>query len=120
MPKIIINNPQDEQELVEIGTGGSYFDLSRVLWDDRKDGALPPIAEPNIGGLVRVGNALAVDAAKLAAYQARKAAEAAEKAAKEAEKAARRLRIKTNLEKIKDKDNQDYIRDLVTELGLLL
>ncbi len=41
------------------------------------------------------------------------------KAQAEAAKLARKLKLKTDLVKIKDKDNQDYMRLLIEELGLL-
>jgi len=64
MNKLLINAPTGIQEIIEVGTGGGYFDPSRVLWDERVDGALPVIT---IGGMKRVGNALSVDQTLLAA-----------------------------------------------------
>ena len=55
MKKLLVNAPSGAQELIEVGTGGGYFDPSRVLWDEREDGPLPPI---NLGGMVRDGAAL--------------------------------------------------------------
>lgn len=69
MPKLLVKNPQGLQELIEIKESGSYYDLSRVLWDERKDGSFPVEHLQSIGGLVRVANHLEVDPAALAAQQ---------------------------------------------------
>jgi hypothetical protein len=75
--KLLVNAPSGEQQLIEIRTGGGYFDPSRVLWDTRTDGPLPTI---QLGGMVRVGNTLQVDAALLAAAQAAQQAKESEAA----------------------------------------
>ncbi|WP_232834332.1 DUF4376 domain-containing protein [Rhodoferax ferrireducens] len=62
--KLLVNAPFGRQELIEVGEGGGYFDPARVLWDERVDGPLP---ETTMGGMVRVGGALVLDAAILAA-----------------------------------------------------
>lgn len=62
MSKLLVNAPSGAQELVEIGLGGSYFDASRVLWDERADGPLPAIT---LGGMVRDGAALVFSQARL-------------------------------------------------------
>lgn len=59
MPKLLVNAPSGVQEIIEIGEGGSYFEPERVLWDERKDGALP---EVTVGGMVRNGAELVYDA----------------------------------------------------------
>lgn len=41
MFNLLINCPLGEQKIIEVGEGGGYFDLKRVEWDERKDGALP-------------------------------------------------------------------------------
>ena len=51
MSKLLIVNTAGVQEVIEIGRGGAYFDLSKVLWDERIDGPLP---ELTIGGMVRI------------------------------------------------------------------
>lgn len=53
--KLLVNAPTGEQQLIEIGDGGGYFDASRVLWDERTDGPLPAIT---LGGMVRANGAL--------------------------------------------------------------
>jgi hypothetical protein len=62
MNTILVNAPTGKQELITIGPGGGYFDASRVIWDTRTDGALPAIT---LGGMVRNGNALAFDQARM-------------------------------------------------------
>lgn len=56
--KILVNNPQGQQELIEVGEGGGYFDESRVIWDERVDGIIPPVT---LGAMVRVNGALSID-----------------------------------------------------------
>jgi hypothetical protein len=45
-----------------VGEGGGYFDASRVLWDEREDGPMPEIT---LGGMVRNGDALVFDQARM-------------------------------------------------------
>lgn len=52
---ILVDAPTGAQELIKIGEGGSYFDNSRVLWDEREHGELPEIT---LGGMVRDGDSL--------------------------------------------------------------
>ena len=54
--KLLVNTPSGKQEVIEIGFGGGYFDDSRVVWDERKDGKLPD--DIQIGKMQRVNNAL--------------------------------------------------------------
>lgn len=74
---LLVNAPSGAQEQIDVGEGGSYFDASRVLWDERADGPLPEIT---LGGMVRVGSSLVFDEATYAASVAVK--KAADKAAK--------------------------------------
>lgn len=62
--RILVNAPSGEQQLIDLGPGGKYFDESRVLWDERKDGPLP---EVTVGGMVRDGDALRFDESVAAA-----------------------------------------------------
>jgi len=55
MPKLLINQPSGKQEVTEIAESGEYFDMSRVVWDERTDGALPEIT---IGKMQRNGGQL--------------------------------------------------------------
>lgn len=63
--KLLVNNPAGDQEIIEIGDGGAYFDPDRVLWDERQDGLIDPYPL-TLGGMVRVnddegGSSLAFD-----------------------------------------------------------
>lgn len=50
MSKLLVNNPQGKQEIIEVDESGGYFDPGRVVWDERDDGPLPDVAP---GKLVR-------------------------------------------------------------------
>ena len=65
MKKLLVNAPTGEQLEIEVGEGGGYFDDSRVLWDERKDGPLPQVT---INGMEKVGDQLVFNQAKLDAY----------------------------------------------------
>ena len=65
--KLLIDAPTGQQELIEIGEGGGYFDPSRVLWDERTDGPLPEIT---LGGVVRVGNTLVFNQSRMEEHTA--------------------------------------------------
>ena len=65
--KLLVNAPTGAQELIEVGAGGGYFDLARVLWDERTDGELPEIT---LGSMTRVNGALVVDVARKAQHDA--------------------------------------------------
>ena len=53
--KLLVNNPAGDQEIIEIGDGGAYFDPDRVLWDERQDGMIDPYPL-TLGGMVRVND----------------------------------------------------------------
>ena len=55
MPRLLVNQPSGKQEIIQITESGGYFDLSRVVWDERTDGALPEIT---IGKMQRNGGQL--------------------------------------------------------------
>jgi len=55
MYKLLINSPTGEQKLEYVKQSGSYFDQSRVLWDERADGLMPAVV---LGKMQRVGEAL--------------------------------------------------------------
>ena len=63
MTKLLVNAPTGEQQIITVGEGGGYFDINRVLWDERIDGALPDIT---LGGMIRVDNNLILDETLLA------------------------------------------------------
>lgn len=67
MYKLLVDNPQGIQEIIEVGEGGGYYDQTKVLWDERVDGRLPDITP---GGLVRQGDELVVDRDKQASQVA--------------------------------------------------
>ena len=56
MPSLIVDLPTGEQTQIEIDDTGSYFDQSKVLWDTRKDGAIPDFVE--IGKMQKIGGNL--------------------------------------------------------------
>lgn len=55
MPKLLVNQPSGKQEVIEIAATGEYFDPSRVVWDERTDGALPAVT---LGKMHRNGDQL--------------------------------------------------------------
>jgi hypothetical protein len=55
MHKLLIISPAGKQEIIEVAETGQYFDLSRVVWDERTDGALPEIT---LGKMQRVDDQL--------------------------------------------------------------
>ena len=55
MPKLLINSPNGEQKLIEIGATGGYYDTTKVLWDESRDGDMPDIT---LGKMERSGNSL--------------------------------------------------------------
>ena len=65
--KLLVNTPSGIQEVIEVGEGGGYFDPTRVIWDERKDGSLPAIT---LGGMVRTDNALTFSQTRLDAHNA--------------------------------------------------
>ncbi len=67
MTKLLVNSPSGEQEIIEVDVTGKYFDLARVLWDERIDGPMPEIVA---GKMQRSGNALVVAEQLLPAHLA--------------------------------------------------
>lgn len=65
MYRLLVNAPTGDQRLIEVGEGGKYFDDSRVLWDERKDGPLPSVT---LNGMEKFGDQLVFSQAKLDAY----------------------------------------------------
>ncbi len=62
MPKILVDAPTGLQEVIDISETGSYFDETRVLWDERISGPLPEIT---LGGMVRQGDELVFDQTRM-------------------------------------------------------
>lgn len=73
--RLLVNAPTGKQEIIVVGDGGGYFDLERVLWDERIDGELPPIV---LGAMLRVGDSLVVDEQRRLAAEDRAFAASAE------------------------------------------
>jgi hypothetical protein len=73
-----------KQILKDLHITGSVRPEAVVLWDERVDGVFPGNLLASVGGLDRVGNALVVNAQKLAAFQAAQAAAASNLSQKQA------------------------------------
>lgn len=43
MCKLLVTLPGGEQAIIDIDATGEYYDLSRVLWDTRRRGEMPPV-----------------------------------------------------------------------------
>lgn len=67
MPRLLVNQPSGKQEIVEITQTGNYYDVSRVVWDERTDGVLP---EVTLGKTRRVDGQLVTDEEYLPAHAA--------------------------------------------------
>lgn len=59
--KLLVNTPENKQELISIHISGNYYDESKVLWDERVDGNFPLEFIEYIGALKLVDNELLVD-----------------------------------------------------------
>ena len=55
MIRLLVDSPAGKQEIITIDESGSYFDMARVLWDERVDGALPSVT---LGKMQRTGSQL--------------------------------------------------------------
>ena len=53
-----------EQRVIKVGISGSYFDESKVLWDERVDGNLPKLDFLKLGGYERSGDELVFNQSK--------------------------------------------------------
>lgn len=56
MPRLLIEYPDGDQKIIKIENSGSFFDKSRILWDERIDGPLPSDIE--FGKMARSGESL--------------------------------------------------------------
>ena len=105
--KLLIENLKGNQELIEVGQGGRYFDESKVLWDERKNGKWDTSWNSQIGGLVPVGDGKSksfnFDQSLKDAQDARLQSEADEKLAKKNEK-NQRINALKNINSINDLD----------------
>lgn len=43
MCKLLVTLPSGEQDIVDIDTTGEYYDQSKVIWDTRQRGEMPPV-----------------------------------------------------------------------------
>lgn len=59
--KLLIINLDDEQEIIKINQSGSYYDKSKVMWDERIDGKLDSEIEQHVGYLKREDKQLVID-----------------------------------------------------------
>lgn len=57
--KLLVNTPSGKQEIIEVEETGSYFDQSRVIWDERVDNTLP--GDIVLGKMLRINNGLVED-----------------------------------------------------------
>lgn len=69
MFKLLVEPEINKQDLIEVEISGSYFDQSKVLWDERVDGGFPANLLSKVGGLVRIGNTLSLNQSKLDAHK---------------------------------------------------
>lgn len=71
MAELLINSPTGEQIIQIIDGSGAYFDPSRVLWDTRTRGEMPPVTLGKMqrvgGNLIKAENMLSAHAAVIAA-----------------------------------------------------
>jgi hypothetical protein len=51
---LLVDTPNEGQQLYEINISGGYFDTTRVIWDERLDG--PIATDIVVGGMVRKEN----------------------------------------------------------------
>jgi len=56
MFKLLIEFPDGNQKVIEVSETGDFFDKSKVLWDERKDGVMP--ADIELGKMSRSGKRL--------------------------------------------------------------
>jgi ABC-type cobalamin transport system ATPase subunit len=70
MVRLIVDVTPTDQRLLVVGPTGTFTDPARLVWHEGVDGPIPQNLLASIGGLVRQGNQLAVDAQKLSAFQA--------------------------------------------------
>lgn len=41
MPRLLVEYPDGNQQVIEVTDTGSFFDSTKILWDERKQGVLP-------------------------------------------------------------------------------
>ncbi len=55
MYELLVTCPDGEQMIITVDEGGGFYDDSRVMWDVRKDGAMPQVT---LGKMQRIGGQL--------------------------------------------------------------
>ena len=55
MPRLLVNSPSGEQIIIEIDPTGDYYDVTKVVWDESKDGPMPDVT---LGKMARSGDSL--------------------------------------------------------------
>jgi len=55
MPRLLVNSPSGEQKIIEIDATGEYYDVTKIVWDESRDGAMPDVT---LGKMERSGNSL--------------------------------------------------------------
>ena len=114
--KLLVNAPTG-QELIDVGTGGGYFDPDRVLWDELVDGTMPAIT---LGGMKRVDNSLVFDEQLMATYNAVKDTEQAKsvRTTRDTKLAETDWRFRSDMTPSQEwKDYCQALRDVPTQAG---
>jgi len=55
MPRLLVNSPSGEQIIIEIDPTGDYYDVTKIVWDESKDGPMPDVI---LGKMARSGDSL--------------------------------------------------------------
>lgn len=55
MPKLLVNSPSGEQIIIETDPTGDYYDVTKIVWDESKDGPMPDVI---LGKMARSGDSL--------------------------------------------------------------
>lgn len=67
MPKLLIIKPDDSRDIITVGDTGGYYDPTKIVWDERVDGAMPVDAVPS---MVKIDGKLVIDEELLATVAA--------------------------------------------------
>lgn len=60
--KLLVQTDDANQEIICVEETGSYYDSTKILWDEREDGELPDV---KLGAMKRIGDSLIVDNVEL-------------------------------------------------------
>lgn len=66
--KLLVQTDDSTQEIINVEETGSYYDETKILWDERIDGELPSVT---LGAMKRIGNNLIVDNVELESINTR-------------------------------------------------